>query len=59
MVVINNSPKEEKIEFERFKEVMYGFAFANAIFEGENLDLKSVKTLSIPSKSVRIYEMRK
>lgn len=59
MVVLNNSPKEEKIEFERFKEVMIGFAFANAIFEGENLDLKSVKTLSIPSKSVRIYEMRK
>jgi len=59
MVVLNNSPKEEKIEFERFKEVMNGFAFANAIFEGENLDLKSVKTLSIPSKSVRIYEMRK
>ena len=59
MVVLNNSPKEEKIEFERFKEVLNGFAFANAIFEGENLDLKSVKTLSIPSKSVRIYEMRK
>lgn len=59
MVVLNNSPKEEKIEFERFKEVMNGFAFANVIFEGENLDLKSIKTLSIPSKSVRIYEMRK
>jgi glycosidase len=59
MVVLNNSPKEEKIEFDRFKEVMNGFAFANAIFEGENLDLKSMKTLTIPSKSVRIYEMRK
>ena len=59
MVVLNNSQKEEKIEFDRFKEVMNGFAFANAIFEGENLDLKSIKTLTIPSKSVRIYEMRK
>ena len=59
MVILNNSPKEEKIEFERFKEVLSGFAFANAIFEGENLDLKSIKTLSVPSKSVRIYEMRK
>jgi glycosidase len=59
MVVLNNSQKEEKIEFDRFKEVMNGFAFANAIFEGENLDLKSVKTLTIPSKSVRLYEMRK
>lgn len=59
MVVLNNSQKEEKIEFDRFKEVLNGFAFANAIFEGENLDLKSIKTLTIPSKSVRIYEMRK
>ena len=59
MVILNNSPKEEKIEFERFKEVLNGFAFASAIFEGENLDFKSIKTLSIPSKSVRIYEMRK
>ena len=59
MVILNNSPKEEKIEFDRFNEVLSGFAFANAIFEGENLDLKSIKTLSIPSKSVRIFEMRK
>jgi glycosidase len=59
MVILNNSPKEERIDLERFNEVLDGFSLANAVFEGENIDLKAMKPLSLPSKCVRIFELKK
>lgn len=58
MIILNNSLKEEKIDLARFSEILKGFSNAVEVFENENIDLNSMKALSIPSKSVRIYEVK-
>lgn len=58
MVILNNSLKEEKIDLDRYNEVIDGFSIANEVFENEKLDLNSLKSLSIPSKSARIFELK-
>jgi len=58
MVILNNSLKEENIDLDRYNEVIDGFSRANEVFENEKLDLNSLKSLSIPSKSARIFELK-
>lgn len=57
MVVINNALKEQKLDLNRFNEIVNNFQTGTEIFTKNQLDLSN-KSLTIDTKTALIFELR-